>query len=89
MQESNPYEELLRIVWSFNNQFSSWEVRHHCGANFRFVYDPSTGRKMLEVTDIAPEAPEKPSTNDKRIAAAESILEAALKETLDAATTKG
>jgi hypothetical protein len=54
----DPLEEarigLQTTVDFFNGDFQNWEEDYECGANFHFKYDPESGRKRMEISDLAP-----------------------------------
>ena len=72
---------IKQIVDRFNSELRCWYLAHGHGANFKFVYEPSTGLKFLEITDVAPIDPSKPErSDDPRVLIAHGILSEALKE---------
>ena len=80
-REPRAKHEVEELVRTFNEFFKMWQDQYSYGANFRFKYDPDTGRKSLEIMDIAPIDPNKPKTQgDARILSAGVTLEQALKE---------
>lgn len=74
---------LEKVVSRFNEELRLWYKTSGHGANFRFTYEPESGLKFLEVSDVAPVDPKKPTrTDDPRVLMAHGILHEALKEVI-------
>ena len=74
-------QDLHNIISAFNLSYREWESKHNCGANFAFRYDPETGKKNIEVLDVAATDPNKPaSADDTRVINAQVMLNEALGE---------
>ena len=80
IEESLAATDLNDIVGAFNSSFTDWEDTHKNGANFRFVYNPETGRKYLKVMDIGDVDPTAPMAGDPRIDLAGQTVAEALAE---------
>lgn len=77
--------QLTGIVNNFNVDLRHWTEKYGFGANFKFSYEPASGRKFVEVLDLAPLPTDYPKDlKDARVVSAGEVIKSALEEVTNA-----